>query len=279
MDLLNRDIFPLADVSQENLASLCETLWGWKPCPQWLQGHSCQMSCCCQRATKLEPFFNHYRNITACYLPDVVGDSHPALRTHDDLFDIMSLIRFNADKPRAQLISEYFGMRALQAGKEPPRPDQDRAFNLAARVLVMVQCSAENQCDGLLEAGNQPLTWHSGKSLSGFIASIFPKREHPALNASDDVAISGRVQLDSVTAKRLKKVGGLDIIGTNDLRNHLFLDEKRGILSVFHFTSVLKEHLAASAVDTKGHGEDPVSCKAAPRYAEQISPILGGKEN
>jgi hypothetical protein len=124
-----------------------------------------------------------------------------------------------------------------------------------------VQSSAENQSDGLLEAGVQPVTWHSDQSLAKFLTSVFPKRGHPALSPIDDVSLSARIHLSSITAKRLKKVAGLEIIPTSNLGDHLLLDEKNGTVAIFHCTSVLKEFLDASS--TKITDKTP---KSNPRY-------------
>ncbi|CAM1510078.1 Fc.00g004130.m01.CDS01 [Cosmosporella sp. VM-42] len=192
---------------------------------------------------RLQPFFDFYRNITAYYLPDTIGSSNPALRSHADLRDVIALLKKHADQARMQVTDEYFDGREREEGRKTPPNDQKRAFNLAARIITMIQPAAENQSDGLLEAGAQPVLWPSEKSLADFISSVFPKREYPSLSQDSDVAATAKIPISSITAKRLKKVAKLKIVPTNDLSGHLSLDKKNGTVSIFHYTSVLKEHL------------------------------------
>ncbi|KAI1212534.1 uncharacterized protein F4807DRAFT_340318 [Annulohypoxylon truncatum] len=258
MDTPREIFYPLANVSRDNLAKVCKYLWGWTPCERWICGKACHQpsGCPCRRAAKLEPFFDFYREATACYIPDFTGDLCPALRSHDDLVDIIVLLKSNADQARSKLTTKYFSQR-VQNGtqKLPTTVDQNRAFGLAARIISMVQCSAENQSDGLLEAGTQPSTWHSDRSFKDFMESVFHKREQPALNSNDDVALSAKIHLASVTAKRLRKVANLKIIPTNDLRNHLLLNDADGTVAIYHYTGVLKEHILASRGE--GPGQTP----------------------
>jgi len=251
-------LYPLANATRDNLAGICEALWGWSPCSQWIHSEQCQHvrdGCPCARAVKLEPFFDFYRNATAYYLPDVVGNSHSALRSHGDLRDIIALLKKKPDTPRMQLTAEHFATRETEKGQVPPARDQNRAFNLAARVVMMVQPAAENQSDGLLEAGIRPVIWHDEKSLSDFASSIFPKREYPTLHPSGDSEGPAKVRLASIMAKRLKKIAKLKIVPTGDLSSHLHLDEANGTVSIFHYTSVLKENLSARCVGSEAQGE------------------------
>lgn len=238
--------YPLANATPQDLAEICQVLWDWSPCSQWVGGEVCPQvsaSCACSQAIRLEPFFDLYRNITAYYLPDAVGGTHPALRSHGDLRDIIVLLRGNLDEPRIHLTTEYFTKREVEERKRPPLSDQNRAFNLAARIITMVQPAAENQSDGLLEAGSQPALWSSDKSLATFISSVFPKREHPNLSGNSDVTATTKIDVSSIMAKRLKKIAKLKIVPTDDLASHLSLDTRQGTVSIFHHTSVLKESL------------------------------------
>ena len=55
-------------------------------------------------------------------------------------------------------------------------------------------------------------------------------------------------------AKRLKKIAKLKIVPTGDLSSHLHLDEENGTVSIFHYTRVLKENLAAQCVVGEAQG-------------------------
>lgn len=251
----NDNLFPLEHITNKNLADLCEALWNWRPCDQWVSEDKCQVpGCQCHRIPRLRPFIDYYRNVTSRYLPDNVGQAHPALECHEDLLDIIRLLRNNTDRPRSQLTAEYFDRRSSQhRAQSPPQSDRDRAFNIAARILTMTRPSAQNQPDGLLETGTHPLVWQNDKSLANFVNSAFQKRDQPALNIADETTHSAKVPVTRITAKRAKKVGKLQFIPTDDLKSHLLLDEKNGTVAVFHYTSVLKEHLKASTTSYVRH--------------------------
>ncbi|KJZ74450.1 hypothetical protein HIM_06046 [Hirsutella minnesotensis 3608] len=143
---------------------------------------------------------------------------------------------------RSDLTHEYFSRRGAMP---PSMADKHRAFNLVVQVMAMVKCSAGNQPSGVLELGTQPLTWHSDKSLTEFMLDAFPHFGIVNLNVHDDLNKTRGVK-PVLTGARLKKVAGLRFRGTDDLRNHLRMDDRRGIIEIDHYTSVLKEHLVAS---------------------------------
>jgi hypothetical protein len=243
-------LYPLTNATNEDLAAICEVLWGWSPCLEWTQKTKCQavQACPCARAARLGPFFDFYRTVTAHYLPDIIGTSNTALRSHKDLRDIIGLLKAQSGTPRQKLTDGYFAKRQAAGGAMPPTGDQNRAFNLAARVILMVQSTVEHQTEGLLESGVEPMTWHSERSLSEFVCSLFPKRAHQIVDEGDGLTTgSAKDPLASIMAKRLQKVAKLEIIPTDDLSNHLYLDESNGTVSIFHHTTVLKENLDATA--------------------------------
>ncbi|KAI1077795.1 hypothetical protein F5B20DRAFT_572028 [Whalleya microplaca] len=242
-------LYPLSKVTRDDLASLCDVLWHWKPCSDWTKERDCRqqlenLKCLCQRAKVLTPFFDFYKEVTAYYVPELTGGSFPALRTHGDLRKIIKYIKNNADKPRLQLTAEHFGRYMSSNSQSVPSNDQNRAFSLATRVMTMLQCSVEGQSDGLLEAGSQPIIWRSDQSFNQFINSAIPKQNQVSFG-SEDTSPSIKLPPASITAKRLKKIAKLKVIPTNDFRNHLLLDEGSGTIAVYHYTSVLKEHISS----------------------------------
>ncbi|KAF9881804.1 hypothetical protein CkaCkLH20_00950 [Colletotrichum karsti] len=242
-------IFPLESVSRAQLQELCEILWHQPKdadatSSQPWGTHSPQQS----RKTKLEPYFQFYREMTASYIYDAFPpDEVQALRSHEDLFNIARLIRDKSDVKRADLVKDYFDSRR-DDGETLPE-DEDRAFNLAVRVMLMVGCSFEGQIGGLLELGTEPSIWRNEQSLQDFVSATFPTRHNPVLD-DDDVLPDMK---SALRATRLKKVAGLTFEGTDDLRNHLRLNHKTGVVEVFHHTTVLKEYLRASK-DQIGQG-------------------------
>lgn len=233
--------YPLQHMTDADLQRLTQSLWGWDICEACKKTETCTTpSCLWRRSSRLKWFFGFYKDVTSFYVPELLPGSAPALRSHQDVFDIIRLLRAHPNTKRSQLTQEYFSQR----DQPPPPADQHRAFNLAVRIMSMVKCSADNQPSGILELGTQPIRWHSDRSLADFMAKAFPQGDKGNLHVRDD---SGKIRdlRSTVTARRLKKVACLRFEGTDDLRNHLKMDVKEGVVEVFHCTSVLKEHLTA----------------------------------
>lgn len=234
--------YPLKSITDAELQKLTQALWNWNICEACQNAEACTGSgCSWRRSARLEPFFDFYKYVTSSYVPDLLPASTPALRNHEDVFDIIRLLRAHPDTKRSELTNEYFSKR----DRPPPSSDQHWAFNLAMQVMSMVKCSAANQPPSLLELGTQAIQWHFDESLAEFISRAFPQKETGNLHIHDD---SGEIRdiKWALTARRLKKVAGLRFQGTDDLRNHLRMDIKRGVVEIYHYTSVLREHLAAS---------------------------------
>lgn len=251
MTLSASSTFPLGDVSDSQLQALCEALWTWALCAPCSQGRDCNREECPRRRTpRLEPFFQYYREVTASYIPELImPGSSQAIRSHEDLFDIIRLLHQNPTMQRGRLTAQYFSRRGEEY--EPPINDQHRAFNLAVRVMLMINCCIDGQAGGRLELGVEPSVWRGDKSLVEFVSATFPTRDHPTLNEKDESYPDIKFEL---TAKKLGKVAGLRFKGTDDLRNHLKLDQKTGVVEIYHHTSVLKEHLVASSQKFQGPG-------------------------
>ncbi|KAJ0323122.1 hypothetical protein COL5a_008340 [Colletotrichum fioriniae] len=187
--------------------------------------------------TKLEPYFQYYREITASYVSDAFPpDEVQALRSHDDLHDIIVLIRSKPEARLQELTEEYFLKR--QEDKSTVPEDEKQAFSLALRAIMMVSCSCEGQA-----GGSESSIWKNEQSARKLVLTMFPVRDHPDLNEPDD---SLPDIMSALKATRLKKVAGVSFRGTDDLRNHLRLDPKTGIIELYHHTAFLKECLKAS---------------------------------
>lgn len=52
-----------------------------------------------------------------------------------------------------------------------------------------------------------------------------------------------------LSAIKLKRIAGLKIQGTTEFRDHLRLDQRTGILEIYHLTSVIREQLRSSVLE------------------------------
>ena len=109
----------------------------------------------------------------------------------------------------------------------------------------MINCSDASRDAILLELGADHIPWRQDMAFAQFMEDAFPKTDHPNLNGKDSSAVSTEIKA-SICAKRLKRIAGLRFQATDDLRNHLKLDQKEGIVEIYHHTAVIKEHLNAS---------------------------------
>ncbi|KAK4643684.1 hypothetical protein QC761_405970 [Podospora bellae-mahoneyi] len=229
-------VFPLRTVTRENLKGLCAALWDWDMCPGCLEDKTCQNPTSCpwsQRSDRLMPFFDIYRRLTRGYVPeDFVQDSQAAaLSCHEDLFELITKLRvYGRDTSREAFRKFVFEERGV------PRGDQDRAIDLALRIMTMTspQPSMEDELHSRVhnhtDLGSDPFK----------IEETFPVRVHPSLQETDRHAHAVKKGLQ---AHNLVQKAGLKLEKTDDLREHLKLDESQGVVKIFSWTSLLKENL------------------------------------
>lgn len=246
---------PLAAVSDAQLKVLCGVLWDWRSCGSCAGSLSCSVPACPAFAVeRLSPFLNLYRNATSSYVPEFSFSGEDALKNHEDLFDLIRYLKAHRDEPRSEVLRQHFSPAARRENLQPiPTTDQERALNLAVRVMTTVCCVAERQASGFLETGIQPLAWTNDISFNQFMSRTFPMTDHPHLNDSNQHRKAALIK-DSLRAKRLTKVARLSLVGTDDLKDHLKLNYDKGLVEVFRHTRMLKEYLAASQSDEEHDG-------------------------
>lgn len=250
LNVMTNDIlfaYPLRRVSDHQLQELGRTLWDWKLCGACLGRPSCSESNCpWSRSKRLAKFWAWYKEFTGGYVPDLLTEDS-ALRTHGDLHAIIKLIKTKPDATRAFLTREYFAERSNKLSLA----DQEQAFNMAIAVLMMVNCSRPGHSFELLEHGSFQSLWRKDVPASQFVSEVFVAAEHPYFDKQTQT--TDKIDFESMlAAKVLKKRAGLRFQGTTDLRHHLALNRKEGVVEIFHHTAVLKECLLASKDTAEG---------------------------
>ncbi|KAK4450962.1 hypothetical protein QBC34DRAFT_378787 [Podospora aff. communis PSN243] len=240
----------LGEVTEEQLLRLyTASLWNWQICAACSSGKVLPCgSCPARRAKQLSSFNDFYRTATSRHLSEFTASKELALRGHEDLIEIIRYLKERPSIPRQQLTADFFSDRAKREGsqEQPNTNDQDRAFDLATRILIMVNCSTElNQFEALLEEGSRLITWAKSDSLAKFVSNTFPTTNHPTLNDPNQRAKSNALKL-SLQARRLTKIAGLTFRPTDNLADHLRLDPKEGTVEIFHHTRALEEFLIAT---------------------------------
>ncbi|KAK8018054.1 hypothetical protein PG991_007244 [Apiospora marii] len=257
--------YPLKNIEESKLQRLCTLLWNWEICEACRNGQQCQgLDCPWQRSSKLGRFFAFYKEITSSYVPELLAGSPAALRSHDDLLDLIETIKKQPTRPRAELTAAYFVQR--ENTPNPSRPaDQHRAVNLAVQAISMVSCSASKRSPTeLLELGNMPAVWPDRVGFADFMSCTFPQLEPRRIQPEMRFAIA---------AARLKKIAGLRFEPTDNLRNHLKLDSRNGIVEIYHHTSVLREHIVAHEKATHKGSTSPTSAILAQVSREVLHSI------
>lgn len=230
---------PLKKPTETQLRILSQVLWSWARCNNCLNRDQCATQFCpSHRRSRLQRYFKYYAELTASYYPDTGLEGFPALQTHEDLFEIIRQLKLDPETTRVALATKIYGAAGVRT---PPVEDQERAINLAVKVMVMVNCCAERQSSGLLEHGAYQTPWRGENTFSQFIQDIFPKADNPTINADESTPPLDMKK--ALTARNLKKQIGLKIRPTDDIRRHLKLDRTEKIVDVYHHTAFLKEHL------------------------------------
>jgi hypothetical protein len=231
----------LKRIPQLELKNLCRVLWGWEYCTNCTTGEACiGASCSWSRKLELNLFLQFYTNETSGSIQEVFACSRSALKTHEDLTNIIQLLKEKSHVPRSILTKEHW--QRYKMDSQPSCKDHEHAFEVAIGVMTMVDCSAKCRSWSQCELGLTPAVWHNDQSLEQFMELAIPRGKSPLL------------VVRQLTAKRLQKAG-IKFQGTNDLSNHLTLNRETGVLRIYHHTSFLKLHLKATRASDQVHLE------------------------
>lgn len=141
--------FSFGKTSTAQFQELGKVLWSWSLCTDCLAGKSCKTTDCpWSRSTVLSRYLEFFKVSTSGYEFHLAPGQTPGLASHEGLFQIIGVLKSNPELTKAEILEKLFIDR-------PTRSDQERALNLAARVCMMINCSASGESSVLLEHGNQ----------------------------------------------------------------------------------------------------------------------------
>ncbi|UPX12621.1 uncharacterized protein EKO05_0003162 [Ascochyta rabiei] len=236
--------FPLRQVGNLDLQNLGETLWDWRFCGSCVDKPSCTASGSCpwSRAGRLSSYWAAFKAITKTYIPDHVGDP-PALRHHKDLLDLIKVIKDRPKTSRKDLILEHFGRRmSIENGR--CTHDQNKAFGIAASILLCMASADSHERMNTIEAGMPFPPWRDTLSIETYMDETFPQDLNAYFDYNRSYSERG-VVLGALSVRNLQSVR-INLEATSDIRYHLMFDNSTRVLQVFHCTSVLQEILLAS---------------------------------
>lgn len=230
----------LPATNDADLLQLASLLWGTVFCQDCVGSNFTKdcTSLSCQRQSAIEnhrTYWTYYKYLCKFYNPSD-SDGEPMLQSHSDIRRIITAIKQHPTLPKEKIID------SLRSRDNSPMGDANSALNIVASLMLMVNCSAQEESSLLLEAGVNRISWRPGSTLADYISLVLPKRQQSAPNSRQETILDSSWPL--VTAKEMQRVLGTTFQGTNDITNHLRYDPINNILPVFRHVTYLKEHLA-----------------------------------
>jgi hypothetical protein len=222
--------------------NLAQVMWNWNLCGTCTGKPSCiQHTCAWAQADGAEAYWKFHQTMSEAYSPDMLG-RRPAINDHQGLLEMVQQIEARRDIPRDALRKEIFEADLAPGQKPPTTYDQDRALNVAAGLILLMDFGILHDAANLMPDGVPRISWRDGVSVDAFVEEAFPRTpESPGIKGI----------LSELRAKKLIKYAKLRMKATNDIRRHLVLDKKEKVVWVFHQGTALRHLLSSSEGDAK----------------------------
>lgn len=243
-------LFPLREANIKHLRQLGQALWDWNLCDICRDHAEClSVTCPWSRAKRLKTFWNRYEDLTEAYVPEYPS-TQPALSSHEDRLRIIQTIRDHPDTQWEELLRGHFTRNQHDSTNDTVILDQNRAFNIAASVMFLVNCGTSLESADFLEEGGSSISWGDNMTARTFVREAYPEKAQPIFHDTSNEKYQSHV-IEQLAVQNLVKAG-FRFEPTSDLRSHLTLDYSRGrkVLRVFHCAGVLKEMLSAQHSNT-----------------------------
>lgn len=229
-----------SDLKKDAYLDIVMALWSWdlsRFCNE-RRPHVCiHQHCIDGRIPQLQRYFAYYKAIVSTYMDENSANTRQ-LETHEDLFQVVSILKSNPDATLSELC------RLTRPNTSSQTADETRQANtvaLGVKALLMIDPSALHHSSDRLEKGTYRIHWKEDVPLSKYIQDSFPPGNHNVLSYNNsELFAEAKRELKAVN---LKKRLGISIRATSDIRNHLHFDRKNNYLEVYHYTSFLKEQL------------------------------------
>ncbi|KAJ1331848.1 hypothetical protein MN608_05311 [Microdochium nivale] len=190
-------------------------------------------------AESFQSYFRHYFDVLC--LPStgvaVVDIHNPALNAHSDVLKAAKRLRDNPDLTLSAFAESTF------AGTDILPQEREHAVHAVVNAAFMV--------DATFSRHYTPFEQHPGHNSAKWEAhQTFPEfMQHFAQLQIDQVQASEAQTLrhqKPIKAWKLRKRHRIEIIGTDNILEHLNLDPAAGSLKVFHHVAFLRAHLRRS---------------------------------
>ena len=129
--------------------------------------------------------------MTDAYYPERLGRK-AALPSHDELLDIVRTIKDHRTLAREELLREHFEAHQVGGGKPPTSNDQNRAFNIGASVLFMMDFNILHDAANSLEGKAANAPWRDRVTVVDFVKEAFPYTTKPATLRNMNVNVTAK---------------------------------------------------------------------------------------
>ncbi|KLP00975.1 uncharacterized protein FFB20_08330 [Fusarium fujikuroi] len=231
-----------SDFNQDVYLDIVMALWSWdlsQSCNE-RQPHVCiHQRCIGGRIPQLQRYFAYYNAIVSTYM-DATPANERRIETHEDLFQVVSILKSNPDATLSELCRLTFA-NTNTTSHQTDGTSQVDAVALGVKALLMIDPSALHHSSDRLEKGTYRIHWKEDVPLSKYVQDSFPLGNHNVLSYNNSELFADIKK--ELRAVNLKKRLGITISATSDIRNHLHFDRKNNYLEVYHYTTFLKEQL------------------------------------
>lgn len=236
--------FSLRCPAEEVLDELCRSSWGWTNCSRCQNlGLCADISCPWKLRSALKSYRQFYLDVTFRYTSDDWDESLPALKSHGDLFEAVRLIQGKPGFSKRRLISTYFEDRDSHINLTDA--SKRRVFDLALHTQAMLPCEDWNPFQDR-HITYVPETWRDDETACELV-----ERAQPIGRPLDREEVRKIAQ--KVSAEKLRRCG-MEITGTDDIRQHLCVDTKGRVVYIFHHSGFLKANLKAQVFRSATQG-------------------------
>lgn len=191
-----------------------------------------------------------------------MADSESSQQTYQDLLSLVEHLKlFHHEKLSSSAVLDYFPQ--LQPTNEKASPFNEQytlehlqlplrhrfpycdpvsarnSVSLAVRLWLMLNVTSSSI--HAFTPGRSSSEWTDGQSLDTFIEACFPPCEYTTARLSQWPYC--------LNAYNLERVGGFVIVWTDDLADHLYLNEDLGHIHVYHHVQVLRGLLRTTPQD------------------------------
>ena len=163
-----------------------------------------------------------------------------AIHTYRDLVELVIFLQAIQEERRDSPRIAAFFQSLLDQCHSADNPDLenirrnktsiDNAINFAVRVWLMLNVGAEKVG---IYPGKTQVEWQDSEGLQQLVHRCFPNQ------ASNESCQDGRIPY-AFNAYNLERIGGLEIVWTDHLPDHLKLNEDLCTVSLYHHARILK---------------------------------------